>query len=29
MNNIATETRSVIVERDIPHPPEKILARAD
>jgi len=24
MNNIATETRSVIVERDIPHPPEKI-----
>jgi uncharacterized protein YndB with AHSA1/START domain len=24
MNNIATETRSVIVERDIPHLPEKI-----
>ena len=24
MNNIATDTRSVIVERDIPHPPEKI-----
>ena len=24
MNNIATETRSVIVERDIPHPSEKI-----
>jgi uncharacterized protein YndB with AHSA1/START domain len=24
MNNIAAETRSVIVERDIPHPPEKI-----
>jgi uncharacterized protein YndB with AHSA1/START domain len=24
MNNIAADTRSVIVERDIPHPPEKI-----
>jgi uncharacterized protein YndB with AHSA1/START domain len=24
MNNIATDTRAVIVERDIPHPPEKI-----
>ncbi|WP_095087388.1 SRPBCC family protein [Mesorhizobium sophorae] len=24
MTNIATETRSVIVEREIPHPPEKI-----
>jgi uncharacterized protein YndB with AHSA1/START domain len=24
MNDIATDTRSVIVERDIPHPPEKI-----
>jgi uncharacterized protein YndB with AHSA1/START domain len=24
MNNIATEARSVIVERDIPYPPEKI-----
>jgi uncharacterized protein YndB with AHSA1/START domain len=24
MNNTATETRSVIVEREIPHPPEKI-----
>src|SRR3984885_9347993 len=24
MNNIATDTRCVIVERDIPHPPEKI-----
>ena len=24
MSNIATETRSVIVEREIPHPPEKI-----
>jgi uncharacterized protein YndB with AHSA1/START domain len=24
MTNIATDTRSVIVERDIPHPPEKI-----
>jgi uncharacterized protein YndB with AHSA1/START domain len=24
MNNIATDTRSVIVERDIAHPPEKI-----
>jgi uncharacterized protein YndB with AHSA1/START domain len=24
MNNIATDKRSVIVERDIPHPPEKI-----
>src|SRR6188768_583576 len=24
MTNIATETRSVVVEREIPHPPEKI-----
>jgi uncharacterized protein YndB with AHSA1/START domain len=24
MNDIATDTRSVIVERNIPHPPEKI-----
>jgi uncharacterized protein YndB with AHSA1/START domain len=24
MNDIAADTRSVIVERDIPHPPEKI-----
>jgi uncharacterized protein YndB with AHSA1/START domain len=24
MNDTATDTRSVIVERDIPHPPEKI-----
>jgi uncharacterized protein YndB with AHSA1/START domain len=24
MNNIAADTRSVLVERDIPHPPEKI-----
>ena len=24
MNNIAAEARSVVVERDIPHPPEKI-----
>jgi uncharacterized protein YndB with AHSA1/START domain len=24
MNNIATDTRSVVVEREIPHPPEKI-----
>jgi uncharacterized protein YndB with AHSA1/START domain len=24
MNDIASDTRSVIVERDIPHPPEKI-----
>ena len=24
MNNIATETRSAIVERDFPHPPEKL-----
>ena len=24
MTDIATETRSVVVEREIPHPPEKI-----
>ncbi|MBR0831185.1 SRPBCC domain-containing protein [Bradyrhizobium manausense] len=24
MNNTATETRSVVVEREIPHPPEKL-----
>lgn len=24
MNDLSTETRSVIVERDIPHPPEKL-----
>jgi uncharacterized protein YndB with AHSA1/START domain len=24
MSNIGTETRSVVVERDIPHPPEKL-----
>ncbi|MEO8673405.1 MAG: SRPBCC domain-containing protein [Tahibacter sp.] len=24
MNSTATETRSVVVERDIPHPPEKL-----
>jgi len=24
MNQTATETRSVVVEREIPHPPEKI-----
>ena len=24
MNNTATETRSVVVEREIPYPPEKI-----
>jgi len=24
MNNAATEARSVVVEREIPHPPEKI-----
>jgi uncharacterized protein YndB with AHSA1/START domain len=24
MNNVATETLSVVVEREIPHPPEKI-----
>lgn len=24
MTNVATETRSVVIEREIPHPPEKI-----
>ena len=24
MNNIATETRAVIAEREMPHPPEKL-----
>ena len=24
MTNIATETRSVVVEREMPHPPEKV-----
>ena len=24
MNNTATETRSVVIEREVPHPPEKI-----
>jgi len=24
MNNVATETRSVVVEREMPHPPEKL-----
>jgi hypothetical protein len=28
MTNTATETRSVVVEREMPHPPEKIWPRS-
>jgi hypothetical protein len=28
MSKLATETRSVVVEREIPYPPEKLCARS-